>query len=769
MEKIKFQIEIKRVLDVLSKEIYDSPYALLRENVQNAYDAILMREEYTKGEWTAKKDGLIIVQISREKIIIIDNGVGMPKNVLKENYWKAGSSGKHTELAQKSGVIGTFGIGGMANFGVCSNLLIETESIESKERTISEVDKAKLSLSEDCINIEPSSPLGQYGTKVIVTLDPSIILSIDRAREYLSQFSQYLPTRVELNGINLSQKSMEEKYDEENVKLHKIWKNFEFNGVKADVSIKCDYNGRVATVISNISISDEPIRGLVYLRQDSGPLWGFRSSFGLAPIPLSSFYSLGGIINLSILIPTAGREALTRESIEIVTKLINLIEESATLALSESEISNRSSPFMSYVLSKSKISLAGKLQPRVEPNNEFTLEALKEHSKNRTINYYDGYDEAFIRSWATPDKILVVLSRTSPRRQVELQFIQTFCKAEKLVDKPQITKKYSENEYEMEEISFVLSTRYILEEDYALQNADVKFADLTHGLALFASSPSEGTVEVAIQRHHSSIEPVLACYKHSRDTFLGFIKDYVRVYIYPQIRPWVPSSTKEGADLLQKILKKKRELIEINANDIALTSTLSEFLAGKITFTQVISKFNATKTVQRQEIVQTSIGQLENVIPDLIENPIKPPNAVASLKPQPQPAILRTDVVTDKKLLIVDKESLFLNNFKMFLAISERAFREEYAFFIQPHTTRIMWGGNRIIFIFTHASSQFSLYYDIELFEDVGGGAGGNNFPTTTIVTKNRIFIPLPDELKKYFEITADKKERHFYVRFDPL
>jgi molecular chaperone HtpG len=105
----------------------------------------------------------------------------------------------------------------------------------------------------------------------------------------------------------------------------------------------------------------------------------------------------------------------------------------------------------------------------------------------------------------------------------------------------------------------------------------------------------------------------------------------------------------------------------------------------------------------------------------------------------------------------------------MFLAVSERAFMEEYAFFVQPHSTRVIWGGNRIIFIFTHASSTFSIYYDIELFEDVGGRAGGDIFPTTTIITKNRIFIPIPTDLKKYFEITAEKNERQFYVRFDPL
>lgn len=73
MEKIKFQIEIKRVLDVLSKEIYDSPYALLRENIQNAYDAILMRDQYSERKWSPQKNGIIAVHIDNEKIIISDN------------------------------------------------------------------------------------------------------------------------------------------------------------------------------------------------------------------------------------------------------------------------------------------------------------------------------------------------------------------------------------------------------------------------------------------------------------------------------------------------------------------------------------------------------------------------------------------------------------------------------------------------------------------------------------------------------------------------
>src|SRR5262245_44291162 len=114
-ERIAFDVETSRILQILSSEIYDSPKAFLRENVQNAYDAILMR-------CTAQKlpleKRLIEVTVEGKKLSVRDDGIGMTDDVLKNNFWKAGSSGKKSELAQRSGVIGTFGIGAMANFGV---------------------------------------------------------------------------------------------------------------------------------------------------------------------------------------------------------------------------------------------------------------------------------------------------------------------------------------------------------------------------------------------------------------------------------------------------------------------------------------------------------------------------------------------------------------------------------------------------------------------------------------------------------------------------
>src|SRR5580693_2725155 len=174
--KIVFEVETSRILEILSKEIYDSPLALVRENLQNAYDAVLMRSASE-----ARKLDLSIIEIIVEplRLTIIDNGIGMTEDVLKNNFWKAGSSGKRSELAQRSGVIGTFGIGAMANFGVCTALRVETRSIKSDITLISSALRDNLRIAEDCIDLDRVNDQREPGTTIIADLDPSF--SVDEA------------------------------------------------------------------------------------------------------------------------------------------------------------------------------------------------------------------------------------------------------------------------------------------------------------------------------------------------------------------------------------------------------------------------------------------------------------------------------------------------------------------------------------------------------------------------------------------------------------
>jgi len=773
MVKIKFRMEMQRVLEVLSKEIYDSPYALLRENVQNAYDAILMRAGLSGGAWTAEDNGIIRVSIDNEKLIVSDNGIGMSEAVVRENYWRAGASGKNTELAAKSGVVGRFGIGGMANFGVCSKLKVETESIETHERIVSKVERQKLSLTEDCIELEKVSPTGEYGTIVEATLDPESKMVLGEAKNYLALYIQYLPVKVEFNGSLISQRPMSEQYRDDSAKLQKEMKNYELMGAKSDALVQCNETGRVSCSLSNIYLSGQAVSGKVYLRQDSGTLWGLRSSFGLSPIPIGSYYSFGGLVDISVLSPTAGRDALTRESIELSSMLLRLADDCSTNVLASSEICNRSNPFMSHILATGRVNLAEKLLIKALPDQEMTLGELKEQSKQHKCYYYDGNDESIIKAYATPDTPLIILSKSNPRRQLESQFIQRYCTMEKVADVPRVIKEYDEKRYEISEVSFIIRAKNILEEDYAIDSVNIRFAELSHRLPYIIRSPAQGPVEIFLQRNHPTLQPIMNCYSEAYDVFPGFIRDFIRVHIYPQVRNRVPSSTREGAEALQKTLRQKRELYEINAEDVALTSLFSDLVAGKIDLQKVISTANTFRKSQTQEITKVNIGSMESEIPDLVEEIIQAPKNTEyaasnqNYELQPAPPIIRTELDTNKKLLFAEKKISALNDFQTFLAISDRAFSEEYDFFLNPHTTRIIWGGRRIISIFTHASERFSLYYDVEILEDTGRLTGGGIFPTTTIITKHRIFIPVPDPLRKFFEIAEGK--RKFYVRFDTI
>ena len=116
-KKIAFKIEFQRILELFAGQIYQSPLALLRENTQNAFDAILMREAHEREVHGDDFEPEIRVTVDEQQIVVVDNGIGMTAEELETSFWYAGRSSKNTDAARAAGVVGTFGIGAMSNFG----------------------------------------------------------------------------------------------------------------------------------------------------------------------------------------------------------------------------------------------------------------------------------------------------------------------------------------------------------------------------------------------------------------------------------------------------------------------------------------------------------------------------------------------------------------------------------------------------------------------------------------------------------------------------
>ena len=202
MKKIGLIFNTESIIDHFSRFLYDSPLAMLRENAQNAFDAVMERIQYNESGYEPQ----IHIDIETDRIVVSDNGIGMDDQILEKNYWAPGSSGKTSESAQKAGVVGHFGIGAMANFGVCKTLDVVTHNINSANSFHSFADRDKLNgeniIIEECEKV----PIGKTTTAVLRETNS---FSVEEACNYLKPFVQYVKVPIYLNGVLISQSSLD--------------------------------------------------------------------------------------------------------------------------------------------------------------------------------------------------------------------------------------------------------------------------------------------------------------------------------------------------------------------------------------------------------------------------------------------------------------------------------------------------------------------------------------------------------------------------------
>ncbi|WP_085044105.1 ATP-binding protein [Ensifer aridi] len=768
MTGIVFQVDTSRVLAILANEIYDSPLAMLRENLQNAYDAVRQR---FAADGSLIEGGRILVTIEDRIISITDNGIGMNEETLRENFWKAGSSGKRSDNARKAGVVGTFGIGAMANFGVCSALQVVTRAIGQNEVLRSAAELASLQIGEECISFETIESDHDFGTTITAALDDQNAISEKQAIDYLRPYVRMLPVPVSVNGTLISGEKIGSFVDSRNFSslATKAWTD---KVVTATFATSVDPNAQALVHVTEIKIGGQHVDGSMVLLQGSGQLMGLRSYFGLAPVPAAGHYRFGGFANLSFLHPTAGREALSRDSIEQVNRLITLAEYAASDAIGRSPLADRSNALLSWIIPNNRYDLAENVTIGAHPGSQIvTLGELKEKMEEHNYLYYAGTVSSVINTFANESCTVLQVSQNNPRRRVQTHYVSEVLKIKPVPASAQIVKTFEAKELSLAEMAFLLKVGSTIRDDYLMPAVEVHFADISHNVTVLVEKIGE-IPRISISRTSAVIVPLLGVYRTAYELFDQFIKDYVRVNIYPSIQSYVPSSTKGGVEALHRLLLKNRELYRYEQSDQGeVEGILGEALVDEKSLARVMREVRFKRKPQSQRVSAEQVGRIETELPGIDETPVELFQMVADMdngEYDAAPPIIRDTVKSEMKILTTSEHYPLLNNFTMFLGLSDKLMNSEAEFFRRPHTTRIIWGGQRVVYIFTEETETLSLYYDIELKGQIQKSkTGGSMFPTTTIVTDGRVFIPIPDVLTENFQVGNTPKE--FFVRFDIL
>lgn len=452
-ERIPLHVDVKRVVEVLASQIYQTPLAMLRENAQNAFDAVLLRRAMPQSF-----DPQITIRISQDQIPVQDNGIGMTRDELRQNYWRAGASGKNTAAARSAGVVGTFGIGAMANFGIARDLTVETESAKSGERTRCYAVRDRLSATEDCIDIESVTATGVPGTLITARLSDEVSVDVQQATAYISQFVRYLTIPVVVNSTVVSQKGLGSQLQPP--ESWHFWTDREsleqpFGG---RLTVGVGSTGQVWCEVSGIEQGSNHPKGRVVIRQALNGIDTMRSGFGLARAAVSSDYQWGGMADLLVLQPTAGRAALETGSLQILQTLITQVDKRVSEFLGARPESDSNLAFMNWVVRHRRWDLCRHIKIRTVTDVRDEMLSLGElcDQVGRRQRFYRGSDAGVISDVASSERPLLIVSARRPRQQCQLSYLTKRCTATEVSDQPRVTgEKRPAESWSLSESAFV--------------------------------------------------------------------------------------------------------------------------------------------------------------------------------------------------------------------------------------------------------------------------------------------------------------------------
>jgi molecular chaperone HtpG len=762
--KIPFHVEIKRIIELLAKQIYQSPLALLRENTQNAYDAVLQRLH-----WGTSFEPLIEITITPEKIVVKDNGIGMTWDELDQNYWRAGSSGKNNDEARAAGVVGTFGIGAMANFGAAAILEVVSESAKHGERTLCRAARETLSATEPCIDMVPQQATGEPGTTVTAIMAPASGINVAEATNYIKSFVQYLPVPVTVNGALISKALIETGVPRPPGDWERSYADVDLaSAIRANITLSIAKSGEVWVRLDAIRHNGTPIDGVVVLRQGQHQIQTLRSRFALASAGVSSYYRFGGIANLPVLQPTAGREAITTESMQLLQNLTSSVDNFASMVIAETPYADSNTDFMTWAQRQGRIDLCGNLRVTFTPTSQsMTLAELREKTKAAPVNYYDGSDDSIIEAYGTEETPLLVATRSNPRRHCEQVFIQSYCKVTAISNQPTVLDRVPERQWTLAQSGLAFRVVNVLETDYFLA-ARLSYGRISHGLHIYVDS-SATPAEIVLNPAWGTVVTILNLYDSDLGSFGGIVKDFIRTVIFPKVESLVPSSTRQGAAAFLRAIKKPRHTFEYGVSDLgSLGEVWQDYLDGKLSLADAARLSTQVAGANFQVVDRSHTSSVAQVAPDILENQRLLAGDGEIPEPEALPAITRLESETSAKVLVIPEGEPALKGYRCFLAITDRIREERGDFFLQPHWTEVVWGGQKVLYIFQHHSKQFGLYYDLLTSELVSETPGGQLFPTCTLVLGGTTFIPVPEAVAKTF-IPTDTAKKRFEIRCDLL
>ncbi|KAH7288307.1 hypothetical protein KP509_31G021500 [Ceratopteris richardii] len=206
-EKLEYQAEVSRLLDLIVHSLYSHKEVFLRELVSNASDALDKLRFLSVTDDSLMKDApeleiRIKPDPDNSTITIVDTGIGMTKQDLIESLGTIAQSGTakfinalkdNKDALSDNNLIGQFGVGFYSAFLVAEKVIVSTKSPKSDRQFVweGEADSSSYIIREET---DPEKLLPR-GTSITLYLKPDDAFEYSdpiRIKELVKSYSQFI-------------------------------------------------------------------------------------------------------------------------------------------------------------------------------------------------------------------------------------------------------------------------------------------------------------------------------------------------------------------------------------------------------------------------------------------------------------------------------------------------------------------------------------------------------------------------------------------------
>jgi len=195
--RYEFTIDQAKILDLLTGHtLYNDTSVVLRELVQNAFDAIRIQQLIDQYDGSAQTPGKVTIHWdNQERVLSVeDNGTGMTQEIIEQHLLRVGSSRYQSPDFKRQypdfSPISRFGIGLLSAFMVADTVEIvtcSTDEDQARQLSLRSVHGKYLIRLLDKQSDEISNHLAPHGTSIKLKVRPSAEMSdiIETAKKWI--------------------------------------------------------------------------------------------------------------------------------------------------------------------------------------------------------------------------------------------------------------------------------------------------------------------------------------------------------------------------------------------------------------------------------------------------------------------------------------------------------------------------------------------------------------------------------------------------------